>query len=471
MRFCRLLPILPLLLPPPLLGQSADALRASVESAVLPTFWIAEEGPEPVPLARRMEALGVPGVSVAVMRDGRIFWARGFGYADVSTSRPVTPETLFQAASISKPVAALAAMRLVEAGSLDLDRDVNEQLESWRLPDNAHTTREKVTLRRLLNHTAGTTVWGFPGYAPGEDVPTTVGVLDGLGNTEAVRVYKEPGISWQYSGGGYTIAQLMMAEAAGGPFPDVMRRLVLEPVGMGRSTYEQPLPESLAHLAALGYRRDGRPVGGGRHTYPEMAAAGLWTTPTDLLRFALALQRARAGAPDALLSQPLAREMLTAGLNGHGLGPGVGEDGTFGHGGSNAGFRSQLTAFLDREDGVAVMTNSDTGGRLAAEIILTVADAMGWESPKPDVKTVVELDPADLDRLAGTYRDAEQNVEATVVVDGRGLVLRVVGETWPLLPTSATEFFATSTGQPAVFVIEGDSVAVRLGQLSAVKVR
>ncbi len=366
-------------------GAADGSPQALVESALLPTFTIRGAPVARRSLADRMAELGVPGVSVAVLVDGEIAWARGYGLADVESGRPVTPNTLFQAASISKPVAALAALRLVESGRVDLDGDVNAHLTSWRLPGNEFTEGAPVTLRGLLTHRAGLTVWGFPGYGPDEEAPDGSGVLDGRGNTDPVRVYKAPGESWRYSGGGYTVMQQLVADVRGAPFATVMREEVLDPIGMSRSTYEQPIPPERQDDIATGYRADGERVPGGRHTYPEQAAAGLWTTPSELALYAREMQRAWRGESDLVLGEALAREMLTPDADDWGLGPAISEDGErFRHGGSNQGFRCTFAAYIEGDDGVFVMTNSDSGGELAAEIAITVAHAYGWSGPRPE---------------------------------------------------------------------------------------
>ena len=359
--------------------------QALVESALLSTVTTRGEPVARPSLADRMAELGVPGVSVAVLVDGKIAWARGYGLADVESGRPVTPNTLFQAASISKPVAALAALRLVESGRVDLDGDVNAHLTSWRVPGNEFTEGAPVTLRGLLTHRAGLTVWGFPGYGPDERAPDGPGVLDGRGNTDPVRVYKAPGESWRYSGGGYTVMQQLVVDVHGAPFAAVMREEVLDPIGMSRSTYEQPISPERQDDIATGYRADGERVPGGWHTYPEQAAAGLWTTPSELALYARDMQRAWRGESDLVLGEALAREMLTPDADDWGLGPAISEDGErFRHGGSNQGFRCTFAAYIEGDDGVFVMTNSDSGGELAAEIAITVAHAYGWSGPRPE---------------------------------------------------------------------------------------
>jgi CubicO group peptidase (beta-lactamase class C family) len=270
-----------------------------------------------------MEHHNVPGISIAVINDGKIEWARGYGLADVAEGRPVTTTTLFQAASISKPVAATAALTLVEEGSLELDRNVNEWLVSWKMPENDYTAVQPVTLRELLTHSAGTTVHGFPGYARSAQIPNAIGVLDGEGNTDPIRVDIVPGSQWRYSGGGYTAMQLLLTDVAGMSFAAIMRERVLGPAGMSESTYEQPLPESRWSQAATGYRPDSSEVEEKWHVYPEQAAAGLWTTPTDLAHFAIAVQQAYAGESESMLSQEMAEAMLTPDENDWGLGPGI----------------------------------------------------------------------------------------------------------------------------------------------------
>lgn len=248
-----------------------------IENGLLPAVVIKGQPPAPMTIASRMEHYKVPGVSVAFFDHGQIIWTKAYGLADVAAKKPVTPETLFQAASISKPVTALAALRLVQEGKLSLDEDVNVKLRTWKVPENAFTEKEKVTVRRILSHSAGLTVHGFPGYASGDPLPSIVQILNGAkpANTDPIRVDVVPGTLWRYSGGGYVVLQTLMADVTGKPFPQIMSELVLRPAGMTHSTYEQPLPKDLWSEAATPYRANGDPVKGGWHTYPEMAPAGL----------------------------------------------------------------------------------------------------------------------------------------------------------------------------------------------------
>ena len=438
---------------------------------MLPTF--AFRG-DPLPertLAERMAELGVPGVSIAVLVDGEIAWAKGYGVADAASGRPVTPNTLFQAASISKPVAALAALRLAEAGRLGLDDDVNEHLTTWQVPDHALMDGAPVTLRGLLTHRAGLTVWGFPGYGPDEAVPSAAEVLDGLGNTDRVRVFKRPGESWRYSGGGYTVMQQLVADLHDKPFAQVMREEVLDPIGMERSTYEQPIPPERRDDVATGHRPDGSPVPGGWHAYPEQAAAGLWTTPTELALYARDAQRAWAGESDRVLGPEMARAMLTPDADAWGLGPGISADGArFQHGGSNQGFRSSFFADIDGGNGVFVMTNSDAGGRLAAELLVTVAHAYGWTGPRMDEKVAVELPTEVRMRYEGLYVAPELGAEFRVALHRDGLSLRAGrGGEGVLRAVSDSSFASPEDGQEAVFSEDGDVMTMRVGRVVAIR--
>src|SRR5579862_6638052 len=293
-------------------------------------------------LADRMADLHVPGVSIAVVHNGVIDWARGFGVQQLG-GKPVSTDTLFQAGSISKPVAAMAALHLVQEGKLSLDSDVNTLLTTWKIPASPAAPNATVTLRELLTHTAGFTVHGFPGYAANAAVPTLVQVLNGEkpANTDPIRLENGPGKDWKYSGGGYTVMQQLLVDVAKEPFPKLLHDSVLAPIGMTHSTYQQPLPAALQPSAAAPYTADGTAVPGGAHTYPEMAAAGLWTTASDIALYVMENQQSLAGKANHVLSQEMTREMMTPGLGSWGLGVQIGgaeKDRYFTHGGVNAGF-------------------------------------------------------------------------------------------------------------------------------------
>jgi CubicO group peptidase (beta-lactamase class C family) len=392
----------------------------------------------------RMRHYKVEAVSVAVFQNGRILWTEARGLADREAKQQATPQTLFQAGSISKPVAATAVLRKVESGELKLDRDVNEYLKSWKLPDSPAAAGKKVTLERILSHSAGLTIHGFPGYALGEQVPTVPQVLDGAppANTAPVRVDLEPGTKFRYSGGGFTVAQLLMTDTFGKPFPALVRDLVLVPAGMSHSTYEQPLPDDTLRFAAAGYRRDGAAIPGKRHTYPEMAAAGLWTTSEDLARFAIAIGRSLRGEKGALLSKTMASRMTTRVIDDVGLGlfMSTAEGETyFGHDGADEGFQALLTASREHGYGVAVMVNSDNGIRLGEEIVRGIARASGWKM-LPEPLTIATLAASDLDPLAGRYQFNGDEGFSLVVRGSRLVASQNTPDAFELLPLSRDVF-------------------------------
>jgi CubicO group peptidase (beta-lactamase class C family) len=337
----------------------------------------------------RMLERHLTGLSLAIVQDGKIIKARGYGFADDRGQKPVTPATLFQAGSISKPLAALAALRLVQTGQLSLDADVNTRLRAWKVPENEFTKDQKVTLRGILSHSAGLTVHGYPGYALDAPVPALVEVLNGVqsANTSAIRVDVVPGSKWRYSGGGYTVLQQMIIDATGKPFPEFMAATVLTPLGMTNSTYDQPLPPKMAAVAAAGYLASGQAVKGGWHVYPEMAAAGLWTTASDLARFAIGIQRALAGDANPVLSQAMTRQMLAiqnptlSDTDGLGLFVrGSGDALRFWHDGRNEGFDALMMAFPNTGKGAVIMINANDNRGTMADIIKAIAKQYAWRT-------------------------------------------------------------------------------------------
>jgi CubicO group peptidase (beta-lactamase class C family) len=334
-------------------------------------------------LAERMLYYGVPAVSLAVIEDGKLAWARGYGARDGTASTPITPDTRFPVASITKPIVGLAVLRLVQQGVLDLDVDVNQYLTSWTLPDNRFTHQAKVTLRRLLSHSAGTTTYGFWGYRPSGSIPTLLQVLDGLppANSVAVRVARLPGSRWSYSSGGYCIIQQVMMDVLRQPFPELMTELVLAPLQMRDSLFTVVPPPEYETIAAYGHDATGASLAERWRAHPELAAGGLWSTPTDMAKWAIAIQDTRAGANPGFLTQGLTRQMLTPQINNWGLGPaidGMGATARFAHGGAKLGFRSYLVAYCERGQGAVITTNGERGDHLCVEILHSLARVYDW---------------------------------------------------------------------------------------------
>ena len=423
-----------------------DARRARVERGLLPLVLI--KGAPAWSIEERMRHYKVPGVSVAVIKDFKVDWARGYGFRDAEAREPVTERTLFQAGSISKPVAAMTVLKKVEQGKLSLDEDVNLKLTSWKLPENELTAKKKVTLANLLSHTAGLTVHGFPGYAAGEKLPTVPQVLDGAppANTEPVRVDLEPGRRFRYSGGGTTVAQLLLTDTERRPFPDIARETVLAPLGMDDSTFEQPLPAARArHAAAAGHKADGSVVPGKFHVYPEMAAAGLWTTPTDLAKFAIEVQLSLQGRSNKVLSKALVERMVTPFPPSSFMGLGFfnqrrgGQQIYFGHNGADEGFRADMLLHREKGYGAVVMVNSDTG-QIMDEIFRAIAREYGWDEYLPAEVETIAVAPERLAGYAGRYLINPDHVLNVTLEGGRLFAQHTRGAKSELFPISETTF-------------------------------
>lgn len=463
-------------------GFPSSSFAARIETGLRPVGKIVGH-PDPTHrIAERMRYWNVPAISLAVIDSFRVVYARGFGVAEFGGSTAVDTTTLFQAGSISKPVFASGALRLVELGKLALDEDVNARLTSWKVPESRFTTTEKVTLRRLLTHSAGLTVWGFPGYASTAAVPTIPQVLDGAppANTAAVRNDTTPGARWLYSGGGYTIAQLLTTEVAGEPFPQLMRRLALVPAGMTRSTYENPLPVDRAAHAASGHERIDTPVVGRFHTYPEMAAAGLWTTAPELARWAIALARAYNGTDSALLRPATAREMISVqvsvpqnyGGNAYGLGVAVmgqGDSIRFSHNGRDEGFVATMFMYPKLGKGLVIMQNGVSGG-LMTEITRSFADVYGLPSPPRVERAPVAVDALALSTLAGNYSLAGPRdtvtLRVTAINDELWFTNTNNRRNYRLWPMGDDAFFEVNNGGTISFErgADGRGLAMRLGR-------
>jgi len=389
-------------------GQEARIQR--IEALVLDLPMGEKEPPLRLNLAQAMQVYNVPGLSVAVIDNYQIAWAKGYGVTETGSTTPVGTGTLFQAGSISKPVAATAALTLVEKGKLSLDEDVNQKLKTWKVPENEFTKEQKVTLRRLMSHTAGLTVHGFPGYDVDAPLPTIVEILNGEkpANTDPIRVDFVPGTKFRYSGGGVTIEQLLMIDVTGKAFPALLRETVLDKIGMTASSYEQP-PPARAALTADGTYQDGKPVHGRWHIYPEMAAAGLWTTPTDLAKFAIEIAKSKNGKSNKVLSQQTVEEMLTPVVpQGPGLGFFVDEKnpGVFGHNGADEGFQALLSMNWQTGNGVAIMANSDNGIAVADLVLRTVAKEYKWDYKAGDLHAL-----ALIGKLRGTQAALDRYAE------------------------------------------------------------
>ena len=462
-------------------GRVAAQIPTPTEAQAAVEGVQAESGPRELgdrTLAELMEEFGVPGVSVAVIRDFQVHWAKGYGVADVETGALVDTETVFQAASISKPVAAMAVLRAVREGLFTLDTDVNDILTSWTLDGEGFTDEHPVTPRTLTSHTSGLgDGFGFPGYDPDDPLPTVVQILDGHEHSNVGPLFMErpPMTFAEYSGGGVTLMQQALSDAWNLPFAELMQEKVLGPIGMTRSTFVQPLPADWDANAARAHDGDGQSQGPKWHVYPEQAAAGLWTTPTDLARFAVEVQTAARGASTRVLDRQLVQEMLSpVGVGGFGVGFSIqelGEGWYFQHGGANWGFRATLLAHKVKGYGLAILTNGNRGGAVAAELSRRIQTAYAWDSLADPVRRGYErtVDTADVDVpesvLASYVGEYEIPGEGTAVItleDGR-LFAEPEGQgRLEILPQSTTVFAPRGIGVRIEFVTDASGAVVAL---------
>ncbi len=409
-------------------------------------------------LAEQMEWYKVSGVSIAVINNGKIEWAKGYGLREAGTDSPVDTNTLFQAASISKSVSALGALHCVQEGTLDLDTDINNFLTSWKIPENEFTRSKPVTLRYLLCHGAGLSGHSLGTYLSEEEIPTFLQLLNGIPPAKAdpVRVVSEPQTEFRYSGGGYLIILQAMVDVIGQPFPDIMKTAVLSPVGMARSSYVQPLEYGSTENVAAGHDEMGSVFEGYWQTVPNLAGGGLWSTPSDLCHFALEVQKALRGE-STVISHELAEEMLTVQIGSYGLGlavQGEGKNLAFSHGGDNRGYHNFLFAYARRGQGVAVMTNAQNGSYIYQEILRSVAIVYDWPDFKPSVISPIHIPFETLNSYTGRY--IFNNVlPAEVTIENDHLKMEGDdGRIFLWYPDSNNHFIDTMTGWELEFILD-----------------
>ncbi|HEY2472963.1 MAG TPA: serine hydrolase [Terracidiphilus sp.] len=409
-------------------------------------------------LLAQMKALNVPAVSVAAIRNGAIDWVKACGVSSLDGAE-VTPETLFGAASISKPVTALGVLRLVEEGKIDLDTNVNQYLKRWKIPDNQFTVKEKVTVRELLSHTSGIGTHNGEIYDPSAPVPTFLQLLDGEkpARTGPVRVEVVPGTKFAYSNGGYLVLALLIEDVTGESFADYIKRNVLDRIGMKNSTFDAPLPQEMRLHAATAYGADGKwAVPPAKFVEPNLAAGGLWSTPTDLAKLLLEVRREYEGKSHRVLREDTVRMMLAPGMGPsaarhYGLGFEVGgsaENPYIRHEGS-AYFQDDMVQYLSG-NGVVVMTSGGGGGALADEVIRSAGIVYDFPDFRSVEHSVVAVAASELPRFVGTY------VYIKVAEDRDHLTAEIPAGSPPvrLYPESPTRFFVLDGPQELSFILD-----------------
>lgn len=396
----------------------------------------------------RMAFYKVKGLSIAVVNNYKIVWAKGYGWADESEKRPVTTETLFEPGSISKSLNAVTVLKLVQDKKLDLYTDINTYLKSWKFPYDSVSKNKKITLAHLLSHSAGLTVHGFPGYDRKDKIPTLPEILDGKSpaNTPAVRSFMEPGVRFQYSGGGTTISQLIIQDITQQPYDKFVYENVLKPIGMQNSFYSQPPPDYRVKLCATGYYQNGEAVNNKFHVYPEQGAAGLWMTPSDLCNYIIETQMASEGKSAKVLNQDMVKLLLTP-YNDKSLAMGTfieDRNGTkyFQHNAGNEGFSGSYYGSLDgKGNGIAIFLNNSSSP-IMNEVINSVARAYNWTGfPKaPESRKFVNVPDKVMENYLGVY-SAIPNTFVNIVKRDDGYYQFAEGQHCKMYFISETEYF------------------------------
>ncbi|WP_316802498.1 serine hydrolase [Pedobacter nototheniae] len=403
-----------------------------VENGLTENLQTGDSGP--MNLQERMKYYKVNGLSIAVIKDYKIDFVKAYGMANVALKIPVSDQTLFQAASISKSINGVAILKLFKDRNLDLYADINDYLKSWKFPYDSLSNGKKINTANLLSHTAGLNVHGFGGYEQGKPLPSLIEILDGKSpaNSDAVRTVSPPGVRQQYSGGGVTITQLMLTDIAGEPYEKYLAEQVLKPLGMFNSTFSQPPLKVRKELFSNGYDVDGKEIPGKYHIYPEQAAAGLWTNPTELAKYIIETQLSYEGKSCKVLDQNSTRLRLNPYMNKDGAALGVfieDYDGVkyFGHGAANEGFRGGYYGSLEGGNGLVVMVNSDNG-EIIQELINSISTVYGFKGLNKTKKiTLAEVSDNDLDSYLGKYQLKPQLV-LTISREGKKLYVQATGQ-------------------------------------------
>ena len=419
-----------------------------IENGLLPASIIAGEPGKTFSINGRMHYFDVPGLSIAVMKDYQIEWAKSYGVKEKGTNDSVTLNTLFQAASMSKPISAMIALKLEEEKKINLKQDINQQLKTWHLPENEFTRQRAVTPELLMLHLGGLNVPSFPGYSISDSIPEITAILSGRSpsNTEAVKVEWVPDTKWSYSGGGYTVLQLLMEEASGTSFPKLMKESLFDPLELMNSTFEHNLSEKQQKMIAKAYKEDGKMVDGGYYIYPEKAAAGLWTTSMDYANMIVELEKSYLGESDKIIRPETSRRMLKRYRGDMALGIVLKNNGdsiALAYGGWNEGYICDVYSYLKSGSGVVIMTNSDNGYMLIQEIYRSLATEYGWPDFKPETIKTVTVPSSVLSKYAGTFKallEGKKEFTFDIVQNSDGLYFIDNNQNYKLYPISETEF-------------------------------
>lgn len=338
-------------------------------------------------LINAMQTYKTPVVGYAIINNNKIVKAKTLS---ITPKIKVNKNSIFQAASISKSVTAYGLLKLVDDGKINLNKPANDYLISWKIPENKYDKNNPVLVYQLLDMTSGLSVSGFAGYPQGYPLPTPIELLNGEkpANNKPVHVFYKPGSKYFYSGGAFQVVQQIISDITKTNFNDYMNKQILKPLGMKNAIYQYPLDKLLAKNAIPGYQGwNGEPIQGGWHNYAIAGSGGMWSTPTDLAKFILNVTDSSLGNSNGLLSQSLAKRMLTRDKNtDFGLGfvvAGSGNNLYFWKAGHNYGYHSLIIMFPNQGKGLAIMTNSESGDYVINFILPIIAKQYQWPNYYP----------------------------------------------------------------------------------------
>jgi CubicO group peptidase (beta-lactamase class C family) len=417
----------------------------------------------------RMKHYNVKGLSIAVVNDYKIEWAKGYGFADVKEGRKVGPNTLFEPGSISKSLNALGALKLVQENKIQLDKDINTYLKSWQFPYDSVSKGKKITLANLLSHTAGLNVHGFMGYDRTGKLPSLTDILDGKAPSQspAIRSSSEPNVAFEYSGGGTTISQLLIEDVSSQPYHVFMQQYVLTPLGMTNSFFNQPPPVDKLSQLATGYDAEGNEIKGKFHVYPTQAAAGLWTTPTDLAKYMIDVQLSLKGQSNKVLNKDFTelhtnRYLSDADITMGSFKQERNGEAYFFHDAGNDGFRGLYFGSLEGGNGIVVVVNSDVGD-IIYELMNSVANVYNWKGfDKPKVVNTVNITKAQEQAYVGTYIYEGKIADVSKKQDG--LYYWTDGSEGKMHFTSSTNFINVEFPSKKSFLLDSKGKVIGFGR-------
>ncbi len=427
----------------------------------------------------KMSEYKIPALSLAILNEGKIEWADIYQNADFPEEQKLNCASIFQAASLSKPVTFLAAVRMHAAGDIDLDKNVQNYLKDFELPQGKQTAENPVTFRNIFSHTSGITSGGYQGYAKDLALPSDLAIVRGGAgvNTPAIEVITPPNESLAYSGGGYTLAELALQDIYKDDFSNIMKKWILEPAGMKHSEFTQPLPDSKSNQVAKGHTQSGEVVAGGWNNYPEQAAAGLWSNAIDMAKFLIEIYNAYQGK-SSIFSQSDIKSILSHERDGSVYGFIVnraGDDIAITHYGGNAGYRTGMTISLTSGNGLVYLINSDNGGALGNELILSTSQVYDWQHFKQTSVQRKQVSADVLKELTGKYKWNNQ-IDLSVTFDENNGQISLYfpnGDEYKLVTIvgDALDFIHPNTGVKVSFPMKDDLSTFSLYGQTAVKVK